>query len=386
MDFDRADNPVSLHNNYVNDGKGTARSVTEFIDKLFENGDGQVRNPGDMTTGILNAAAADKTGYWLISEQTQKLILRGWLSIWTKAVLGGGGLDSRLQQTDIDLFTQIAHYAQAHELTLFVPKIEYLRPRSDTDRTPVYKFKGYDKGNLFYPNQKSSSSITTNIGTFLELFATGAHFVAISSPEDLSNGIDDFYELFATELAGTDGKIIRQAGPLNKNSGTANMHSHYAGAPSDTFKPVSIPLPRGMTNIAAGYAYPASVQKSWTYKFGKLGAVEFAPNPCPFVCSLLVDTTARQLPNSFFQLEGWPGVKAFGAVGRHGQDFAVHKATKWNISTYGASPFSEKRGTTVFLAPATWTPPIRTIMWPSYQGSTTLQGWYDSDLITLDTP
>lgn len=162
----------------------------------------------------------------------------------------------------------------------------------------------------------------------------------------------------------------RAAGPLNPFSGAAYMHSHYSGAVMWTN------IGRGLTNAGSAYAYPNTI------------LTEAAPSPCPWVCSLLVDTTARRDPNTFIQLEGWPGTAEgwYGARGRHHQDFEVHGETKWNIGTYGGSPFSEKRGTTVFLAPNNWRPDVRGTIWTAYRGTTTVQGWYESALIRPSNP
>lgn len=116
---------------------------------------------------------------------------------------------------------------------------------------------------------------------------------------------------------------------------------------------------------------------------------ETAPNAnCPFILSLLIGRTAwgavtGNNHNTFVQLEGWPATGWTGAGGRHGVDYQTHGATKWNISTYGACLYSEKRGMTVFLAPPTWIPNVNpggTIMAP-YDGAATAQGWLDRNLV-----
>ena len=64
-------------------------------------------------------------------------------------------------------------------------------------------------------------------------------------------------------------------------------------------------------------------------------------------------------------------------------DFDTHKATLWNISTYGASIYSEKRGTTIFLAPPGWNPQLRpggTIMM-NYVGADPRQAWLNTALV-----
>ena len=88
--------------------------------------------------------------------------------------------------------------------------------------------------------------------------------------------------------------------------------------------------------------------------------------------------------NTFIQLEGW---QAGGS--RHNADYATYQQTLWNISTYGASAYSEKRATSIFLAPAGWTPQVyqTTRMMPyvgAYaQSNGSPQGWLNPSLVTI---
>ncbi len=378
--FANAANTVALPEDYNQDNLADGNSVSTFIDNLFKNGTGDVRNPEAMTQGILAAAKVNKEGYWLIDSAARERILGAWMQIWRKTVLNANTqIDARTQQTDVALFTAMANYMQHCRLFMFEPVIKYVGP-SAGGTAPVYRLKGYTQSPLFLtdveigaPKSDDAQGKFGNINAFLKKFATGAHFVVISSPLDYQprqgeEQVEPFWCLF--QRASYCRR--RDAGVLNEYSATAYMHSHYSGV-------------KGLTNAGTGYAYPNTVGGIG----GPIGLLtdafyaDSAPNPCPFVCSLLVDTTAHSEPNSFFQLEGWPGIatRGFGAKGRHGQDFAVHQATKWNIATYGASPYSEKRGTTIFLAPGDWKPSQGVILWPKFQGSTTLQSWYDSSLI-----
>ncbi|HWD29035.1 MAG TPA: hypothetical protein VG387_17815, partial [Rhizomicrobium sp.] len=69
---------------------------------------------------------------------------------------------------------------------------------------------------------------------------------------------------------------------------------------------------------------------------------------------------------------------------RHGQDYAAYSQSFWNISTFGAAPYSEKRATTIFLAPAPWVPSIYsdTFMMP-YVGAETPQLWLKTSLVQV---
>ncbi|HBU99705.1 hypothetical protein [Thalassospira lucentensis] len=391
MDFAIAQNATTLPAPYNQNSPADQNSVSTFIDGLFANGNGQVRNPTAMQNGILAAAQADQPGYWLIDVAAQAAILELWRTIWMNHVRNiannvQNGVPATTQATDIALFESIAAYVQANRIAIYIPDITYVGPDAGPNTSPVYSIAGYERADLFLtpqeiaqPNGDAATAKVLNILAFMELFATGAHFVAINSSVDIPDGTPPaFLDMFQNH------------GALHTNTSTTYMHSHYSGA-------------KGLTNIGAGYAYPNTVGGSsqetyagwqtdgfWGSIFGAVGGAvsdivnaDIAPVPCPFVCSLLAGNTSRRAPNTFFQLEGWPGIlsRGFGAKGRHGQDFAVHQATKWNISTYGASPFSEKRGTTVFLAPNNWQPQQRVTTWTSYCGSQTLQGWYDTNLI-----
>ncbi|CAE6703322.1 hypothetical protein R75461_06292 [Paraburkholderia nemoris] len=67
----------------------------------------------------------------------------------------------------------------------------------------------------------------------------------------------------------------------------------------------------------------------------------------------------------------------------------LYQQTLWNISTYGASAYSEKRATSIFLAPAGWTPQVyqTTLMMPyvgAYANSNgTPQSWLNTSLVTI---
>lgn len=188
--------------------------------------------------------------------------------------------------------------------------------------------------------------------------AFGAHFVVIQAASDLPPAPPAprcFYTTFANAL-GTQSRWAR-------------AHSHYSGSGPGG-------LGRGLTNLLAAYAYPGVVNS------------EVTPANCPYLAALLIGRTAWGIGgdyNTFFQLEGWPTTGLTGAGGRHGADFAAHTASKWNISTYGASLFSEKRGTTVFLAPPAWNPQpnAATIMAPYAGAKPAAQGWLDQALIRL---
>ncbi|MFY0574396.1 hypothetical protein ACN28S_08600 [Cystobacter fuscus] len=222
--------------------------------------------------------------------------------------------------------------AQLSGLSMFVPALHltgtYKHTKKGTEyESPVYKVQQYKKYAL---------GNDVGLKEFVTLFLAGAHFVVLHNAKDLGHGkVADFYAAFHKD----NDKV------LAANKVPAAGHSHYTS----------------LVALFTAYGYP------------KIAADE-APGICPIVASFLIDTTANKVVgsdyNTFFQLEGWPGVTMGGMSGWHAADFATHQATKWNISTYGLCPYSEKRGTTIFLAPDNWTAPV-TPGWkmPSYAGA-----------------
>jgi hypothetical protein len=322
-----------------------------FIDSLFLP---NVRS--ELLTKIGEAITSDQKEAWLITDSEKNIILGCWLNVWNKTLQDMANpriirptaqidqnLLNRTHPSDIDLITHLCKYINNHTLCMYVPILEKIEVVQNKVR---YKLAGYAKKNI-----NSIQGNAEHVKDFLTLLALGAHFVIIDSTRD--NGSTNlpktpsFYDTF----------------PLN--NAWALYHSHYATVIAS--KPIS------GGNLKTAIVYPNLVSDDIT------------PQLCPFIVSLLIGRTAWSLPligdyNTFLQLEGWPQTGLTSA--RHGQDFKVHDETKWNISTYGACPYSEKRGATVFLAHARWNPQPNsgTIMAP-YVGAETKQSWLDTSLI-----
>lgn len=174
------------------------------------------------------------------------------------------------------------------------PKLTFERPYKSLlgtyENTPIYKITGWKTYRLL--------ANTEAVADFFRLFLAGAHFV-IMGPNTLLQAV----------------KGLSESAPNNK-------HSHY----NETAQSLVFP------NI------------TWKTR-----------SPAPIIAALLIDTA--KIPNvdspmTFFQLEGWPvhpGSDLLNDTVLHGKDFLLHRDTLWNVSTYGISPYSEKRGTTVFL-------------------------------------
>jgi hypothetical protein len=108
-----------------------------------------------------------------------------------------------------------------------------------------------------------------------------------------------------------------------------------------------------------------------------------APVNAPIICSFLIGNTAWKKPDTFFQLEGWPMNSLQQLIGgKHSRDYEFHKMTDWNISTYGACAYSEKRATAIFLAPEGWNPTVQMDTGMAhYRGADVPQHWLKKELI-----
>lgn len=322
-----------------------------FVDKLFLP---DVRS--ELLNEISKSIASDQKEAWLITNVEQEIILGCWLNVWNKTLQDATNpliirptspinqnLLNQTHPSDINLITHLCKYINGHKLCMYVPDLQKVNAVNNKVK---YKLTGYSKKNI-----NSIHGNPVHLKDFLKLLAAGAHFVIIDSSKDnkRTNGqeIPSFYDTFLS------------------NSALATYHSHYAT--------VIGPLPASGGNLKSAKVYPDFISGDIT------------PDICPFIVSLLIGRTAWSMPfigdyNSFLQLEGWPQTGLTSK--RHGQDYKVHSDTKWNISTYGACPYSEKRGATVFLAHAQWNPQPTsgTIMAP-YVGAETVQSWLDKTLI-----
>lgn len=311
----------------------------------------------------------------LLNPAEAQTMLRTWSDFWMPPPAGGVA-PLPIDPSDANLLGMLRGYIHDCTGTGAVPPLVMWEPQLNfngltADGRLRLQLAGYNRSDFWVAGAWSAPAVTR----FLQLLAFGAHFVVIHAPQDLAPPpgaalppafFDEFVRL------------------LGANSRRAKAHSHYGG-----LGPV--------TNIAAAYTYPAAVN------------TEATPAVCPYITAFLTGRTDWSLRrvgaitwaatsefNTFFQLEGWPATGLTGGIpqlgnsplggGRHGADFNTHNATKWNISTFGASVYSEKRGTTVFLAPPPplWGPPApapgTTIMAP-YTGANPRQAWLDGTLI-----
>jgi len=309
--------------------------------------------------GVPTAAVTDRVTLLETAERTNMLsqLLNAWNPAWPAA----GGVAP--QPSDISLIRFLRNYIgdptglniaagaafppTANSYALYVPVMAYDGMLGTRQK---FRLLRYLPPVALSP-LGGGAWLQPGVTLLLDLMTMGAHFVVIHAAPNLPGGLGyapaSFFDLFNTHLGG--------------QSRAALTHSHYSGA-------------GGLTNIGAALTFPGLVN------------AETAPIPCPYICAFLTGRTAYAALgnpyNTFFQLEGWPTTGITNLPGRHGADYAAHTASLWNISTYGASLYSEKRGTTVFLAPQTWNPAPQagTIMMP-YAGAGTPQGWLDTSLI-----
>lgn len=308
-------------------------NISEFINSLY---DSDVRTLAPLQQAIQRGAFTAE-----FSSEVQK-IPPVWLAGWQQSQGDPYNATdfSHLKPQDQRTFAFLANFIRQNALSLYVPVLEYLGQSSGAQ--PRYQLSGYTQSPFLQGGQWNDSTVTQ----FLELFVHGAHMVVVYNPFDLVPGtaVQDFYQAF-------------REGPLASGEKHDPGNSHYTSL-----------------NNVCGYYYP-SVTKNTA-----------PPDPTPFNLAWLVGLTVSQVTcnssnaNAFLQLEGWQD-----PMPRHNADYSdLYQPTLWNISTFGASAYSEKRGTAVFLAPANWNPQANanTLM-PPYMGAESLQPWLNTSLVQL---
>jgi hypothetical protein len=243
-------------------------------------------------------------------------------------------------------------------LTMWVPKFVY-RGYSDAKNAlgPIYQLTGYQG----YPFRDAHQQRFDwdSVKAFLRLFLGGAHFVNIQTDDD-----------------------FKTMSPGVPNTGR-DLYERFKSAFPDDKK-----NPTGRHDCIGNSHYTGTVNTDGWYYGNQMG--EWAAIDAGLLLALLVGRTDGKKSDTFMQLEGWPANGDWlsdGSVSggeRHGQDYEAYKNSLWNISSFGASPYSEKRGTTIFLSPASWVPRIYsdTYMMP-YSGARKKQKWLKSELVSV---
>lgn len=325
-------------------------SIKPFLNSLFSKG---VRSKS-VVIGAANQGA-DTVSF--ADDQSRRIIMNSWLAAWKK--IAGEDSDSYatyepyIRQQDYDLLYFLAHYIDKFNLSLCVRPIELSSTAVDPEapgvpfyRNTEYKWSPFVKDHKFVYGTLDETGKPADDGTvvnFLWLLFHGAHFVYINVASDGATGMKkSFDQAFNDYFSGAQ-------------TSTCPGNSHYGGAygTDDYYLDVDDKVP----------ADPS------------------------FILALLVgDTSWGDESNGFMQLEGWQaqGEESFDSGGpRHHKDYKTYQATLWNISTFGASAYSEKRCTTVFLAQTTFSSAIApdTHM-PHYDGAGSVQDWMTQGYVT----
>lgn len=319
------------------DAATPVNNCQDFANSMF--------GPNMRNTAVVEAAYGNPTtaGYVAPADFTGSQ-MAGSVELWTSQWIGGA--ESRCPEQDAAVLAFLADYVRtaspAGALTLWLPRIAYKPGTSPL----VFSLSGYDAYPFLSADGEWNSA---TVAAFLTLLAAGAHFVTISANNDLPPGVT---------MRALDQAFAAAGLPSSHDPG----NSHYAS----------------VTNVTGTYYLDVSS--------------DFAPVNCGLLLALLFGRTVNSLTpvpgsyNTFMQLEGWPSMTS-----RHSTDYDTYKATLWNISTYGACPYSEKRGTTAFLAPPGWLPTVyRTTRMMPYVGAYATnpddpqpQPWLNTSLVDI---
>jgi hypothetical protein len=285
-----------------------------------------VFGPNMRASSLITNKFSQLTVPFLPADFTGGQLTKTLTDVLYNCIISNSGADQPIMQF---LANYIAPGQGQAPMTMWVPNILY-----EDGNPAVFLIGGYSEFVLASNSGNGVQWSPGNLQAFLKLLLAGAHFVAISAAEDFANQGSPNYNGRALYTA------FQNSG-LSQREDFAN--SHYCN-------------PSLYNNT--GYYY-LNITEQW------------APPNCGLVLALLFGSTVNNSRspapgtfNTFMQLEGWPASGTGG--GRHKADYEAYKKTLWNTSTYGACPYSEKRATTVFLAPPAWIPKIyqTTLMMP----------------------
>jgi hypothetical protein len=342
--------------------------LNKFLNSLFDPWPGPFAyNPGPLfraPMARLIKEAEEQSGgnpippiCWLVDNATVTLMVDILEGYWRGYAVRDNFAPREIEY-DKKFINKLRNYIDNNNLQMRVPRFRCTAVQNNAPTAyefvdaPVQSFKNDD--GLW------DSAV---VRRFLELLLAGAHFVVVHSADDLGANVEmpSFFNAFS-------------------GWGTSYaQHSHYTDKP---FAPNGVNYPKLELVSVEG----DTLDELKNRKDAVLLPV------------VLCDTTASVLKNynSFFQMEGWRPNKsmywpwpadykynhqALAGGYRHGADFATHQKTLWNISTYGASLFSEKRGAPIFLAPPAWMNK-GTHLYTGFGGPDAKHKWFKSDLVT----
>ncbi|WP_157510948.1 hypothetical protein [Frateuria sp. Soil773] len=305
----------------------------DFVNSMF----GQGMRDARVVTTAYGHPAPD--GYVLPADFTGGQ-MAGFTALWAGHWLGQGGACPPQDAALLDVLARyVATASAAGPLAMWVPQIAWREGTSPS----VFDLAGYRA----YPFMADGQWNAATVQAFLALLAAGAHFVAVSADKDMPTGV-----------------------------ATAAFDTFFTGA--------GLPTSHDIGN--SHYATVTNVTGTYYLSVGD----DFAPAGCGLILAFLAGRTvndafaAKGTYNTFIQLEGWQA-----GTSRHGADYDTYKKTLWNISTFGSCPYSEKRATTIFLAPPGWTPQLyqTTLMMPyvgAYANANgSPQGWLHTELVGI---
>lgn len=315
----------------------TSSASAKILDDVSVQGQGPKVHYADFTGGQIAALVDMWSSYWLDANADATAC---------------PAPDARLIDVFKGFLTQTATPP-----TLWIPQLyftQYMNPDTEekANSGPAqFKLLGYAALDFYVPVSDANPEGGWNaesVKAFLTLLASGAHMVTICASSDNGGKYADkcdFYTYFKS----------REDIVYHEDQGS----SHYA--------------PSGYVNTSGSY-YISITSDDTPEK------VVYDPTqPATWLGTLVAFMTGKTHQgdddgsggyNAFLQLEGWQahateagGGIVHGWTGgvRHHGDYQAYDDSLWNISTFGCSPYSEKRATTVFLAPAGWTPQVTTI-------------------------
>jgi len=323
-----------------------AGSINPFIKSLFSKG---VRSRKIVT----KAASQGQDTVSFVDDGSRKIIMESWLAAW-KIYAGkdAGEWKDYVRESDQNLINFLADYIKEHSLGLCRRAIKLSSTSIDPDApgVPFYKNTPYANKPFLNANKEWDFGTLDDTGMpngdgvvneFLRLLFHGAHFVVITNSDNKATG-------FST---GFDSSFNSWFDGAHTSSCPGN--SHYGGAyGTDDYY------------LEIGDKPPADPS---------------------FILALLIGDTSTGQSNGFMQLEGWQAQTTWGFDGGewHHGDYKTYGATLWNISTFGACAYSEKRCTPVFLAQASFPLDVdpNTHM-PLYDGAGSVQGWMEQGYLS----
>jgi hypothetical protein len=336
------------------------KNKAAFVNSLF---DPAVRGSTLLDPAVAKGALA----YSYADATSQGYILDAWLAAWRMRAGDPYDADAyaRCPEQDSQFIEFLVNYVLDNGLYLCAPSLTLQTP---VVSPPIYASTGYSSAPFIDPTTKAwnygtfwvdPAAPNQTVSQFLYLLFFGAHTVVVSSSADQNGG----------PKVGSFREAMKASGLFTRHD-LYNSHYGISGGVSGTYyAPVGAPTPTVANRDVEVFAATSP------------------PGQEPLIFAFVTGDTALKDPNSFIQLEGWPSQdvvlpKPGGA--RHSADYQANISLFWNFSTFGASAYSEKRSTPIFLANANFNlTPLTATRMPSYTGASSLEGWMHPELIDI---